>query len=114
MPTVVIRLQNSTRNAINYVDQSGNNVTWNQDPPASVGAGASSGNFQIAYDEPADFSMRYSIAGQEVPFTAAALLEDHTLDPSGGAPGAYSISFVTTGAYPNFAILFTFNPPPTS
>lgn len=111
MPRVKIRLQNSTDKKLTFVSKSGTNVNWNQDPPKELEANKSSGNFQISYEEDADFDFKYKIEDQVTPFTASALLEKKQLYPAGAAPGAYSITFNEGGAFPDFTLLYTYNSP---
>ena len=115
--TCTIRIQNNTNQTITNVDFDVVNGTWNQQPPATVAAGASSGNFQMSYNFPvggqSDFDMRYSLPNEATPFTAAAIIEQPgptvICTPSGAGPGQHHVTFVVTGAAPSFNVLFTFN-----
>ncbi len=120
MPTgnCTVRIQNNTGAAITRTDFHVTNGAWNQQPPVTVAAGASSGNFQMSYNfqPPADsqFDMHYSIPGQQTHFTAAAIIEQPgggtvTCTPSGAGPGQHHVTFNVSGTAPNFTVLFTFN-----
>lgn len=118
--TCLMRLQNSLSEKLLRYDVFASNAEWNQQPPMTVEAGASSGNFQLSYNYQdsgqADFHMRYSIHGAPTQvFTAAGIIETDpethavTLTPSGAGPGAHTVSWNVTGAHPHFFVLFTFN-----
>jgi hypothetical protein len=57
--------------------------------------------------------MRYTIPNEQIPFTASAIIEQPgasvTCTPSGAGPGQHNVTFVVTGAAPQFNVLFTFN-----
>lgn len=120
MPTgnCTVRIQNNTNATVTLVNSNVTHGVWNQQPPQTVAAGATSGNFQMSYNfqPPADLQldMHYSIPGQTVNFTAAAIIDQPhggtvTCTPSGAGPGQHHVTFNVGGAAPAFTLLFTFN-----
>ena len=89
----------TTRTAtVTLVNSNVTHGVWIQQPPQTVAAGATSGNFQMSYNfqPPADLQldMHYSIPGQTVNFTAAAIIDQPhggtvTCTPSGAGPGQH-------------------------
>jgi hypothetical protein len=116
--TCTVRIQNNTGALITSVNFNASNGHWNQNPPATVAAGATSANFQMSYNfaAPADsqFDMQYSLPGQQTHFTAAAIIDQPqggpvTCSPSGAGPAHHQVTFNVVGAAPAFTVLFTFN-----
>lgn len=114
---IVFRIQNNLNQNATRSSYDASNAAWNNTPRSVVNAGASSANFQGSYNfdppENASLTMAYTIPGEAVALTASVLVEevDGTVraTPSGAAPGDHQVTFVVTGAAPDFQVLFTFN-----
>jgi hypothetical protein len=109
MASCVITLQNLLDKKLVRVDYGGENVRWNQTPPAQVEARSSSSNFQVTYQGDADFHLRYKIEGAQSDFTASAVMEEERLTPAGAAPGGFIVRFNLAGKFPAFTPLYTFD-----